>query len=77
MNAYLCLIITYLAGYVWELSSILSLFFEEIRTDIHFRTLYEVKFVVLLLNVRTNLTNVKHLVVVDVDLLADKGGRDT
>ena len=71
MNANLCLVITNLARYFRVLSSILSLLLQKVGANAHLSPLYEFKLVFLLQDVRAHLTNVEHLIVIDVKLLPD------
>lgn len=77
MNAYLCLVIANLASYFRELSSILSLLLQKIGANAHLRPLNEFKLVFLLQNVRTHLTYVEHLIIIDVQLLPDGWRRNS
>jgi hypothetical protein len=69
MNADLSLIVTNFACYFRKLSSKLSLFLEEISADIHFGAFHKLKFVILLQNIGTDLSDIEHLIIINVKLL--------
>jgi len=69
----LCLIIADLACDLGELPSELPFLLKEAGAYVHFGAFNELKLVVLLHYVWTYLPDVKHLVVIDVQLLPDRG----